>query len=173
VRIDLPDMPPLSGAMGSLPGGRETIPATMMEMWKKIADPDSQMAVYTTARHLVKNIPQKALMMEAQALFNFAQKNIRYTRDPYQIEALQTPAATLQLKTGDCDDKTILLAALLLSIGIPVKLIVGGWTKGRYSHVWLRAGIRNCWVSMDATEPHPMGWEPHMPSRMIMPRPKL
>lgn len=168
MRITLPDMPPLSGVMGELPGGSATIPATLVEMWKKIGDAGSRLAVYTTSRHLIQHLPQKAVLQEAQALFDFVQNNIRYVRDPHQIEALQTPAATLQLKSGDCDDKTILLAALLLSIGIPVKLIVGGFVKGHYTHVWLRAGIRSCWISMDPTEPRPMGWEPHMPYRMLM-----
>lgn len=172
MKIDLPNMPKLSGTMGELPNGSATIPATMAEMWKKIADPGSQMATYAMARHLIQHVPQKALLHEANALFSFVQNHIRYVRDPHNIEALQTPAATLQLKSGDCDDKTILLAALLLSIGIPVKLIVGGFVKGRYTHVWLRAGIRSNWVPMDPTEPRPMGWEPHMMYRMIMRKPE-
>ncbi len=171
MRITLPDMPQLSGTMGELPGGSATIPATMAAMWKMIADGGSRLAVYTMARHLIQGLPQKAIRQEASALFDFVQNQIRYVRDPHQVEALQTPAATLQLKSGDCDDKTILLAALLLSIGIPVKLIVGGWEKGRYTHVWLRAQIRVNWIPMDPTEPRPMGWEPHMPYRMLMKQP--
>jgi len=174
MRIALPqNMPTLSGVMGQLPGGKATIPATMMRMWQQIHDALSQMAVYSAARQLTQNIPQKAVEQEANALFQFVQKHIRYVRDPHLIEALQTPAATLQLKSGDCDDKTILLASLLLSIGIPVKLIVGGFEKGRYTHVWLRAKIKNHWVAMDPTEPFGMGWEPHMMSRMIMKQPNF
>lgn len=172
MRINQPDMPPLSGTMGELPGGSATIPATLVEMWRNIGDAGSRLAIYTTARHLVQNLPQKAVLQEARVLFDFVQNNIRYVRDPHQIEALQTPAATLQLKSGDCDDKTILLAALLLSIGIPVKLIVGGWQEGHYTHVWLRAGIGSAWIAMDPTEPRPMGWEPAMPARMIMKQPQ-
>lgn len=174
VSISLPgNLPALSGLMGELPGGSATIPATMLRMWQQIHDALSQIAVYSAARQITRHLPQKAVAQEANALFQFVQKNIRYVRDPHLVEALQTPSATLQLKTGDCDDKTILLASLLLSIGIPVKLIVGGFVKGRYTHVWLRAKLKNQWVAMDPTEPFAMGWEPHMPSRMIMKQPNF
>lgn len=174
MKITLPqNMPPLSGILGQLPEGKATIPATMMRMWQQIHDALSQMAVYSAARQLTQNLPQKAVEREANALFQFVQKHIRYVRDPHLIEALQTPAATLQLKSGDCDDKTILLASLLLSVGIPVKLIAGGFVKGRYTHVWLRARIGNRWMAMDPTEPFGMGWEPHMSSRMIVKQPNF
>ncbi len=39
---------------------------------------------------------------EAQALFNEVRKRVRYTWDPVDYDAFQTPARTLELMTGDC-----------------------------------------------------------------------
>jgi len=167
VRLNLPPMQALAGSVRSLSGGEAGTRQTLRLMWN-LMQPEAgfSMPVYAAARQLTANVRQKDYMGEARALFRFVQNNIRYIREP--IEGLQTPEATLQLRAGDCDDKTILLGALLIATGARVKLVAGGHARGQYSHVWLRASIRGRWVPMDPTEPHPMGWEPPLSSRLVV-----
>mgnify|MGYP001558090128 FL=1 len=160
--LRLPPVPPLSGTLARLPDGRAAIPATLVRMWTAIEDGPSRVAAYSVARQLTQHLRQKDIPGEADAVFRFVRDRIRYVRDPHGLEALQTPAATLTLKTGDCDDKTILLAALLQNLGIPVILVAGGFAPHRFVHVWLRGQVRGRWVAMDPTEPRPLGWEPPM-----------
>jgi len=124
------------------------------------------MAVYSAARQIVAHLPQKDYAGEARALFRFVRDRIRYIREP--IEGLQTPEATLQMRAGDCDDKAILLGALLSATGAGVQFVAGGYAPHQFSHVWLRAHIAGRWVPMDPTEPHPMGWEPPLPYRLVV-----
>lgn len=124
------------------------------------------MAVYAAARQITNTLPQKDYVGEARALFRFVRDRIRYIREP--IEGLQTPEATLQMRAGDCDDKVILLGALLVATGAHVKLVAGGYSPRQFSHVWLRALVRGHWIPMDPTEPRPMGWEPPLPHKLVV-----
>ena len=98
-----------------------------------------------------------------QALYVWVRDNVRYVRDPINTELLQTPARTLKNKTGDCDDKTTLLAALLASIGHPSTLkfrVIGTEKQNHYSHVYLVARLNKKDVALDPTPSGmAMGWE--------------
>lgn len=111
------------------------------------------------AARLVRNAPGHDFDAEARALFEFVQKKIRYQRDPITTEVVQGSPATLALGYGDCDDKSVLLATLLASIGhLPVFAIASN--DGReWSHVWVRALINGKWIDFDPTsETAPSGW---------------
>lgn len=73
--------------------------------------------VRTLAQQLVQGCPEQDDLCEASALFEFVRDRIRYVRDVHDVETLQFPEQTLQLGSGDCDDKAMLLAALAESIG--------------------------------------------------------
>lgn len=109
------------------------------------------------------NAPAKNRWAEAEALFRWVQKNIRYTRDIFRVELLHTPRRMLELKAGDCDDMTILLGSMLLSTGHPVRLALTGFRADRphsYSHIYPEVKIGERWIACDATMPFRMGWAP-------------
>jgi hypothetical protein len=57
--------------------------------------------------------------------------NIAYFYDPRDVELVRTPPETLKQGVGDCDDKTVLLLAMLESVGFTTELLgVGGVGKG-------------------------------------------
>ena len=65
-------------------------------------------------------VPARDESAEAHALSDWIRSNIRFTgehNDAVQ-ESLQSPKVTLQMRTGDCDDFSILLSALLSAVGI-------------------------------------------------------
>lgn len=81
----------------------------------------------------------------AKALFYYSQ-NIRYINDPSAREYVQLPDETLTLLAGDCDDKSVLLASLLESIGIDADV---GVTS---NHAFVRAQLEDApfWINRDS-----------------------
>ncbi|MBS7614950.1 transglutaminase domain-containing protein [Candidatus Bathyarchaeota archaeon] len=57
---------------------------------------------------------------QARRLYEYVRDEIAYIHDPRSTEEVQPPEVTLKLGGGDCDDKAVLLASLLMSIGFDV-----------------------------------------------------
>jgi len=121
------------------------------------------------------NVPEKDYAGEMRAIHNWVRDHIRYIRDVHGQETLQPPEHTAFVRrAGDCDDKAVLDAALLSSIGIPTRFKVLGVTPEKYSHVYLQARIGNNWISLDpimaggpGQAPKPAGWEAPKAMRAI------
>lgn len=133
--------------------------------------------VYALAREVVTRkcgedwcIPEKDHKGEMVALFNEARSRCRYTLDPTDYDAFQTPSKTLQLASGDCDDEVSLLGAMLRTIGIPVRSRIYQ-TQGNttWNHINLMAQDPGSgeWISLDlAAIGKPAGWE--VPKQYIL-----
>jgi transglutaminase-like putative cysteine protease len=110
-----------------------------------------------------KAVNPKDYWGEIKALFEWVQRHIRYTKDPFRVEVLHSARRLLELRAGDCDDMTILLGAMLEAIGHPVRLVLTGPDPGRpllFTHIYLEAHYQGRWIPLDATMPHAMGWAP-------------
>jgi len=108
-------------------------------------------------------VPAKDRWGEICALFDWVRRNVRYTRDVFRVETLHTARRMLELRAGDCDDMTILLGAMLLSTGHPVRIVLAGFRPQKphaYSHIYPEVFVLGRWVPIDATTRHPIGWEP-------------
>lgn len=126
---------------------------------------------------LIRHFPQKDYMGEIKAAHAFVRDRVRYTRDIRTVETLHTAERLLSDRQGDCDDKSILVASLLESIGHQTQLIAIGPRKGAFSHVF--AQVRNprqpdprqldAWISLECTEPWPVGAMAKMKSVMVEP----
>jgi transglutaminase-like putative cysteine protease len=119
-----------------------------------------QKAIEVLRRYQVR---PKDRMGEVCALFDFVRRRIRYTRDIWGIELLHTARRMLELRAGDCDDMTILLGAMLLSTGHPVRLVLAGYRPAKphgYTHIYPEVNVWGRWMAADPTLPHPIGWEP-------------
>ena len=111
----------------------------------------------------LSRVPAKDRMGEVAALFHWVRRNIRYTRDIFRVELLHTPRRMLELRAGDCDDMTMLLGAMLVSTGHPVRLVLAGFRPHKphgYSHIYPEANVKGRWIALDATMNRPMGWAP-------------
>jgi transglutaminase-like putative cysteine protease len=100
---------------------------------------------------------------EVAALFHWVRRNVRYTRDIYRVELLHTARRMLELRAGDCDDMTILLGAMLMATGHPVRLVLVGFRPNKpnaYSHIYPEVNVRGRWLALDATMNRPLGWAP-------------
>lgn len=120
---------------------------------------------------LARGVAPKDYVGEIDALFRWVQRNVRYTKDPFQVELLHAARRMLELRAGDCDDMTILLGSLVKSIGHPVRLVLTGPNARRrdlYSHIYLEAQHQGDWIPLDATMPFAMGWSPRAPVRLVL-----
>jgi len=100
---------------------------------------------------------------EICALYNWVKQNIRYTRDIFRVELLHSARRMLELRAGDCDDMAILLGAMLVSTGHPVRLILAGFRPHKphsYSHIYPEVRVGPGWIAIDTTVDKPMGWSP-------------
>lgn len=121
---------------------------------------------------LEKAVKPKDYLGEIKALFEWVQKNVRYTKDPLRIEILHSARRLLELRAGDCDDMTILLGSMLMAIGHPVQLVITGPDPVRpklFSHIYLEVFHKGQWIPLDATMPYPMGWEPRTFVKQVIP----
>lgn len=132
---------------------------TLKIMRRLVRDGKKSVVVRSAALSLLYDILQKDYLTEIRRVHEFVQNEIRYVRDINGVETLQTPEKTLELKQGDCDDKSTLAAALLESIGHPTRFIAAGKGGGEYEHVWVESKYGNQWIALETTEPVPLGWK--------------
>jgi len=93
---------------------------------------------------LVHTLPSHAYLDEARAIGDFVQAHVRYVRDAAGMEQLHDPLLLLERiakgqAQGDCDDMSLLIATLLLSIGgSPLFRVVKYKPAGMsYNHIYV------------------------------------
>ena len=163
--------PPRRSFLGELPRGEGGTRNTLSLMRDLVRRFKRAPEVRETALSLIAELPPKDRMGEARAIFRYVQESIRYVNDIQGLETLQTPLVTMDVSAGDCDDKSVLLASLLESIGRKTRFVAVGYSSpGSYSHVYVEALINENWVPMDATVLRPLGWAPRASvTRMVVP----
>lgn len=125
-------------------------------------------ALRQMAIEVVRGTPARDDYAQACAVFHYVKKHIEF-RGEYD-EWLQTPLVTAQLGAGDCDDQSMLVAALLMSLGIRSTFItVATGPDRQFSHVYAAAFIRdkNNWLPLDTTVDRSFpGWQPERVTRI-------
>lgn len=147
---------PVPAQVVSIPSGRAGVQATLALMVKLVRQYKAHPLIRETARSLVQGCADRDVDCEISALQAFVRDSIRYTADVDGVETLQTPVVTLGYlepafgqygaggtASGDCDDKSTLLASLLQAVGIPGAFCaVQLQGSGVYSHVLVEARLR-------------------------------
>ena len=104
---------------------------------------------------------------ELRAIHDFVKYKVRYTKDPYGMEYVQTPPLLLkqiemkEQPAGDCDDMTTLTLSMMKSIGYPVATKITSYSpNGKFSHVYGMVFVNNKWIPTDTTvRSRQLGWE--------------
>jgi hypothetical protein len=154
------DNPAHESTLGLIPDGPPGIYATLKYMGGFVQDGKKLITVRNKALALVAGLKQKDWSGEVCALHGFVRDFIRYVGDISDVETVQSADTTLRLAAGDCDDKSILLAALLEAIGHPTKFVAIGFQPGVFEHVYVETKIGNKWIPLETTEPVDAGWAP-------------
>jgi transglutaminase-like putative cysteine protease len=152
-----------------IPNGKAGTLATLKIMRGLVRRYKTAPAIRTLAQTLTRNIPQKNYTREVDKLFRLVRDKVRYVKDVAGVETIQTPIQTLKLGSGDCDDKSTLIASLLESIGHPTRFVAVSFNGIGFSHVFVQTKIGPKWVSLETTEKFPMGKSaPHITNRLIV-----
>jgi len=123
-----------------------------------VGNPQVRVKALEAVRGSVKNID------EIDSVLAWVKHNIEFRGE--NAETLQSPVVTLQLGAGDCDDHSILIAALLRSVGYNVQFKTVAAARAapdQFSHVYVVAQDKRTgqWKGLDSTVPHSFaGWEP-------------
>jgi len=127
---------------------------SLMSAFARGTEGSEHPAIIKLARRIVvaANVRPRDYKGEAFALLRFVQRRVRFTRDPRFNEMVQTPVTSLLLGTGDCDDSSTLLAALLLACGHKPYFCVVDVTGDGYSHVYIVEYIKGQRVPMDPSD---------------------
>lgn len=159
-----PNNYPLSAKLAGIPSGRAGVAATLDHMAEyaraSLKTPDQ--TIRRCAIQVLKNagVPPRKWLREVGALHAFVRDRITYRKDPVGIELVQTPEATLTLGVGDCDDKSTLLASLLVATGHPSRFVAVGMNGSPFSHVLVETRVGDKWIPAETIIQKPLGWFP-------------
>lgn len=145
----------------AIPGGARGTRATLLIMRDLVRDWRRRPKIRQLAKRIVQRCPEKAYRCQVVKLHAWVRDVIKYMRDVRGVETIQAPDQTLLDMSGDCDDKVVLLGALLESIGHPVRFVAIGFSPlGAFTHVLLETLLGPYWVALETTEKWPVGRRP-------------
>lgn len=157
--------------MMTIPAGTAGTKETLRIMRRLTNEGKKSPLVRQVAVYLTQDLDQKDRLAEIYAVYNFVRDRIRYVRDIRGVETLHTAEKILQNKSGDCDDKSVLIASLLEALGfktrfvavgfsLPKKSLFGKYKARGYSHVLAEVFLVGKWIPLETTEPVELGWFP-------------
>lgn len=157
--------PPTPALLSDLPAGKAGTIATLKHMREfvraAIRAPDQRIRSQALQIYAAAQVPPRNYEAEVKALHAFVRDRIRYVRDPVGLELVQAPARTLDIGQGDCDDKSTLLAALLMATGHPARFVVIGFRGEPFSHVLVEYKRGPKWIPLETIlDGKPVGWWP-------------
>lgn len=126
-------------------------PQTVSVMRHAALSSEDHFAVRKLAEQICSQIDSKDYTSEYLALYHYVLSHTRYMRDPRTVELVRAPHVVVnELAHGgrpslDCDDLSVLLAALCLSVGGHCEFVTVAFRhmfhagERQYSHVFLRA----------------------------------
>lgn len=120
--------------------------------------------VRSTALDIVRGLSSRDKQGQIAAVLAWVKRNIDF-RGEYK-ELLQTPVVTLQLCAGDCDDHSMLIAALLKTLGYTTRfntVAADAEDPGQFTHVFCEVldPTSQQWTALDSTvAASTPGWRP-------------
>lgn len=146
----------------TIPFGEPGTDATVRIMRKMIEAGKRDQAVRQLAERILRlyHVPNYQYVSELAALHDWVRRNVRYTKDPHEVEYIQTPRRLLQTRMGDCDDMAVLLGSLAEVVGHPVGIkVVSRYANRNYHHVYPVAEVNGREYGLDASVPFPFGYQ--------------
>lgn len=130
-------------------GAHQTIDDMRSLVDRGLKDP----RIYVLARDIVQGVPAYDSGGELRAVYDWVHRNIRFVQGVIGKQSLQSANATLDLAAGQCTDFSILLTALLMSIGYPVRFIAiatDPTAPDQLSHIYPEVNLDGEWIPLDA-----------------------
>jgi hypothetical protein len=156
--MNLETSAPMVATSMRIPDGDPGTAATIAQMSRLIREGAKDPVVHELGASLVKNLRPYDWMGEAQAIYNWPRRNIRFTRDVRGIETLHSAREIIRLGIGDCDDFTILICALASTVGMKCRIVTVSADPRApevFSHVYPEVSVSGRWIALDAARRNP------------------
>lgn len=128
-------------------------------LWRVISENTGNPLLRRQAATIIReyNIPERNPMALAQGIARYFQNEVKFFRE--YPEFFASPMRTIEWGIGDCDDKTIGVAAILRTFRIPVRLKIIRYKHDgeRKAHVYPQAWIDNTWISLETVRQWRLG----------------
>jgi transglutaminase-like putative cysteine protease len=153
-----------------IPDGDAGIAATIARMKSLVNGPQGVRSLTVRKYALDAARGTERGMNEIEAIFDHIQRDIEFRGE--SGETLQSPEATINLGAGDCDDHSMLEAAVLQSLGYDTQfraISLVNNSPGDLSHVYVLVRDKRTgrWFPLDNTvEASYPGWEPNNAARV-------
>lgn len=159
--------PPTNVKRIPLPDGDRGIAVTIDWMNKAARDGARDPQIRQLALQIAQGVGNKDSTGELNAVYAWVKQTIRFRGE--WDETVQAPEVTLKFGAGDCDDHSVLMCALLGSIGYRCRFkTVAVRGEQQFTHVYAEAldPATGQWTALDTTvqQAYP-GWEPPDKSR--------
>lgn len=160
---------PTRATVTTIPGGLAGTRATLAAMERHVKAAKLDPRIRRVALCIVRGLPSQTFAGDAYAgaIHDWVGQNIQFVRDVDGVETITPPAWLLATRAGDCDDHVMLVAALMLAVGIPVRWVVGGWKPNEPEHVWSEVLVDGEWIAADTTRSVGLGDAPPYPFRIV------
>ena len=159
---------PTTLSLSAIPSGVAGIKATLSKMRLLTREGKKSLPIRMKSLELIAHLKQKDFKGEVVAIHRFVRDNIRYVKDVNGVELLHTPEKLLEIAQGDCDDKSMLVASMLESIGHPTRFVAISSSPNRYCHVYVETKVKNSWLPIETTENVQVGWQPKAYEKLII-----
>lgn len=94
------------------------------------------------AEQIVAKVEGGDYNSEIYAVYAWVDQNIRYVKDPHDVELVKDPRRCIQTGQGDCDDIACLIASLCMAVGHECRFVVVGFQPNVPSHVVCQCAVR-------------------------------
>lgn len=157
----LAPQPVLRATLRGYATGLRGVAQTIAVMRRLVREGRVDPVIRQAATSIIFLTTEKADQQEVSKLLEFVQSSVRYTKDIHDVETISTAEKTLAGRVGDCDDQSVLLAALFESVGYPTRFVVTAYEDPDVlEHVYLQVFVDGQWLDADPTERGPLGWSP-------------
>lgn len=113
-----------------------TMAQTIAAMKRLALEGRSSLRIRSLVEQITLPLASGDYTSEVLAIYYWVCQNVRYIRDPDNVEMVKTADKILETRTGDCDDMAILLASLCMAAGNPCDFVLAGFAPGSLSHVY-------------------------------------
>jgi Transglutaminase-like superfamily len=158
------------------PVGVAGVRLSLNEIARRVREGGRSPSVRAFAAHVLNaaGIPPSQTLdatQTAQVFLDYVHANVRYVPDPVLTEfnqiaevTLCVPGAPMCIPIGDCDDLIVALASLLMSVGIPARIVKQTFGDADQEHVTIQFQTESGdWVYADPSiKDKPLGW--HAPA---------
>lgn len=169
--MQLAPQPRLTATLHRYSNGLRGVAQTLSVMRRLVTEGRIDPTIRQAATTIIFLQPERAVRREVEQLLAYVQGAIRYTRDIVDTETVSTAEKTLAGRIGDCDDQSVLLAALCEAVGYPTRFVVAGYDDPReVQHVYVQVCVDGAWLDADPTEHGPLGWAPPDPVSLFIER---